>query len=142
MKLFNTGIVAALVLLGTSQAVSSVILSGELRQWHKSTLTFDGPSTRETSGTNPFLDYRLNVTFTQGDKSYVVPGYYAADGNAGNTGASSGNKWRVHFSPPSTGDWNWQASFRTGSGIAVSNAAGTSTHFDGESSRLPIATVC
>jgi len=88
---------------------------------------------------NPFLDYRLNVTFTQGATSYVVPGYYCADGNAADTGASSGNKWRVHFAPPSTGTWNWQASFRQGSGIAVSNAAGISTHFDGESGSFNVA---
>jgi len=93
MKSFHSVVVAALVLLGTSQAFSSnVILSGDLLQWHKTTLTFTGPNTNEIAGTNPFLDYRLNVTFTQGDKSYVVPGYYAADGNAGNTGASTYSK--------------------------------------------------
>jgi hypothetical protein len=139
MKLFGAGIVAALVLLDTSQAVSGATLSGELRQWHKTTLTFAGPSTSETAGTNPFLDYRLDVTFTQGDKSYTVPGYYAADGDAGNTGASAGNKWRVHFSPPSTGTWDWQASFRRGAGIAVSSAAGTSTHFDGQSGSFDVS---
>ncbi len=139
MRFFTTGIVAAMVLLGVPQAVSGATLSGELRQWHKPTLTFTGPSTSETASTNPFLDYRLNVTFTQGDKSYVVPGYYAANGDAGNTGAASGNKWRVHFAPPSTGAWNWQASFRRGSGIAVSSAAGTSTHFDGQSGSFNVS---
>ena len=133
MRLPVAGIVAALVLLGTSQAVSGATLSGELRQWHKTTLTFTGPSTSETASTNPFLDYRLDVTFTQVGKSYTVPGYYAANGDAGDTGASSGDKWRVHFSPPSTGAWNWQASFRQGTGIAVSSSAGTPTHFDGQS---------
>lgn len=138
-ELFGAGIVAALVLLNMLQAVSGATLSGELRQWHKATLTFTGPSTSETAATNPFLDYRLNVTFTQGPTSYVVPGYYCADGNAANTGASSGNKWRVHFAPPSTGTWNWQASFRHGTGIAVSTAGGTSTHFDGESGSFNVS---
>jgi len=137
--LFGAGIVAALVLLNMLQAVSGATLSGELRQWHKATLTFTGPNTSEASNPNPFLDYRLNVTFTQGRTSYVVPGYYCADGNAANTGASSGNKWRVHFAPPSTGTWNWQASFRQGTGIAVSNAGGTSTHFDGESGSFNVS---
>ena len=137
-ELFGAGIVAALVLLNMLQAVSGATLSGELRQWHKATLTFAGPSTSETAATNPFLDYRLNVTFTQDSTSYVVPGYYCADGNAANTGASSGNKWRVHFAPPSTGTWNWQASFRQGTGIAVSNAGGTSTHFDGVNLRYQV----
>ena len=78
MKLCGAGILAALVLLNTPQAVSGATLSGELRQWHKNTLTFTGPNTSETASTNPFLDYRLDVTFTQGDKSYVAPGYYVA----------------------------------------------------------------
>src|SRR4030042_2493174 len=71
-------------------------VSGELKKWHKVTLTFTGPQTGEEAEPNPFRDYRLNVTFTHGDKRYVVPGYYTADGNAAETGAKSGNKWRVH----------------------------------------------
>jgi hypothetical protein len=138
MKLFGARILAALVLLNTLQAVSGATLSGELRQWHKLTLTFTGPNTSETASTNPFLDYSLDVTFTQGDQSYVVPGYYAANGDAGDTGASSGNKWRVHFTPPSTGTWNWQASFKTEAGIAVSSGGGTSTHFDGNSGKFNV----
>ncbi|MCP4311457.1 MAG: DUF5060 domain-containing protein [Bacteroidetes bacterium] len=112
---------------------AGISLSGELRQWHKLTLTFTGPNSSETDSLNPFLDYSLNVTFTQGRVSYLIPGYYCANGEAGDTGASGGNKWRVHFAPPSTGRWNWQAEFRTGAGIAVSGEEGASTHFDGES---------
>jgi len=98
--------------------------TGELKKWHKITLSFDGPTYKETDVTpNPFKDYRLNVTFTNGTKSYVVPGYFAADGNAGETSASSGNVWRVHFAPDATGTWNWSASFRIGENIAVSNNA-------------------
>ena len=64
-------------------------ISGELKQWHDVTLTFDGPATSESAEPNPFLFYRLNVTFTKGSKKYVVPGYYAADGNAAETSAKS-----------------------------------------------------
>ena len=42
-------------------------LSGEVRQWHTITLTFDGPQTSETADPNPFLDYRLDVTFANND---------------------------------------------------------------------------
>ena len=65
---------------------------------------------------NPFTDYRLNVTFPHAatGKPYVVPGYYAADGNAANTSAAAGNKWRVHFAPSEEGQWTYVASFRTG----------------------------
>ncbi|MFC1637099.1 DUF5060 domain-containing protein, partial [Planctomycetota bacterium] len=111
----------ALVVGVFSQAAPASQISGELKKWHKVTLTFDGPNTSETANPNPFLDYRLNVTFThQGDgKSYCVPGYFAADGNAANTSAESGNKWRVHFAPDAVGIWKYRVSFRKGRNVAV-----------------------
>ncbi len=82
---------------GTSET-KNVTVTGELKKWHTVTLTFDGPECSETDEYNPFFNYRLNVTFTheKSGKSYKVPGYFAADGNAGMTSATSGNKWRVH----------------------------------------------
>ena len=116
-----------------SQAVSAEQISGQLKKWHKITLTFDGPDTSEAADPNPFLYYRLNVTFKhqQSDKSYLVPGYYAADGKAANTGADSGNKWRVHFAPDKAGTWEYSVSFRKDRNIAVSdeNNAGESAGF-------------
>ncbi len=125
--------------IGFARASDSV--SGELQQWHKVTITFNGPNTSETASLNPFLDYRLNVTFTQGTNTYLVPGYYATDGNAANTGATSGNTWRVHFSPPTTGTWTYTASFRTGQDVAISTSqtAGTATSFDGASGSFTVA---
>lgn len=112
---------------------SSATITGERKKWHKVTLTFNGPNTSETAGDNPFLNYRLNVTFTHqsGSPSYVVPGYYAADGNAAQTSASSGNKWRAHFAPDKTGTWNYSVSFRKGSNVAVNDGvnAGTAAGF-------------
>ena len=96
-------------------------IDGEPRKWHKITLTFDGPQTSETSTPNPFLDYRLNVLFRRGDRTYLVPGYYAADGDAAQTGASNGSKWRVHFAPDATGTWEYGVSFRGGSQVATSD---------------------
>ncbi|MCG8515217.1 MAG: DUF5060 domain-containing protein, partial [Halanaerobiales bacterium] len=97
-------------------------VSGELKKWHKVTITFDGPDTGELDEYNPFLNYRLNVTFTHpaSGKAYKVPGYFAADGNAANTSADSGNKWRVHFTPDETGQWTYKADFRKGLWVAVS----------------------
>ncbi|NJK37256.1 MAG: DUF5060 domain-containing protein [Oscillatoriales cyanobacterium RM1_1_9] len=82
-----------------------VEIGGELKKWHPIDLTFDGPQTSETDSLNPFLDYRLDVTFTNGEKNYGVPGYYAADGDAAETSAAEGNKWRVHFTPDEIGTW-------------------------------------
>ena len=108
-------------------------LSGEVRQWHTVTLTFDGPQTSETAEPSPFLDYRLDVTFTQGSRQSVVPGFYAADGNAGNSSSATGNKWRVLFVPDRTGRWTYTVSFRTGTDVALSTdpSAGEPVELDG-----------
>lgn len=125
----------------TSNLGSKTSIAGEQKQWHKVTLTFAGPAVSETSSTNPFRNYRLNVTFKHSTgKTYVVPGYFAADGNAANTSATSGNQWRVHFAPDATGTWTYAASFRTGSDVAISlsGSAGSATSFDGEKGSFTI----
>ncbi|WP_419194563.1 DUF5060 domain-containing protein [Novipirellula herctigrandis] len=105
-------------------------ISGELQQWHKVTLTLDGPQASEDGTPNPFLDYRMQVTFRHPATglTYVVPGYFAADGDAANTSATSGDKWRAHLSPDHSGQWTYAVSFRKGTGVAISDApeAGTS----------------
>jgi len=134
-------IVASLMgFLSPASAVAGRI-SGELKVWHKVTITFDGPQTSEQAEPNPFTDYRLVVTFSQGEKTYVVPGYYAADGDAANSGAESGNKWRVHFAPSAPGPWNCAVSFRKGPGVAVDEnpGAGVSAgYMDGETGRFVV----
>ncbi|MHC4625514.1 MAG: DUF5060 domain-containing protein [Planctomycetota bacterium] len=117
------------------------VVEGDLVQWHRVRITFDGPSTSETADVNPFLNYRLNVTFTNGDKTYVVPGFYAADGEAGETSAKAGNKWRVSFTPDRAGEWRFKASFRTGANIAIDSEpdAGAPTAFDGASGSFRVS---
>lgn len=97
--------------------------TGELKKWHTVTLTFDGPETSETADYNPFMNYRFNTAFTHtaSGKTFVIPGYYAADGNAGQTGAEKGNKWRVHFTPDEIGEWTYDVDFRKGKWVAVSS---------------------
>ena len=113
--------------------VSAQEIAGELKKWHKITLTFEGPNTTETSEPNPFTDYRLDVEFNHSDSGtrYIVPGYYAADGKAANTSAKSGNKWRVHFAPDQIGTWSYKASFTTGKHVSISDVKGVSAgYFD------------
>ena len=123
----------------------AVTVSGEPRKWHKLTLAFDGPFHNEADvDPNPFLDYRLNVTFTHPGtgKSYTVPGYFAADGNAAETSATAGNQWKVHFRPDETGEWNYSTSFRRGTNVAVSTSASAGIAqpiLDGLSGNLTIA---
>ena len=103
-------------------------IAGELRQWHKITLTLSGPQADETAASpNPFTDHRMEVTFTHesGTPVYRVPGYFAADGDTANSSATSGDKWRAHLSPDRPGRWTYRISFRTGKDVAIAgNAAG------------------
>ncbi len=91
----------------------SVTVSGEQKQWHKVTLTLDGPYAHEQDNSpNPFTDYEMSVRFRHTDGTeYVIPGYFAADGNAGETSAESGTAWRAHFAPDRTGQWSYEVSF-------------------------------
>ena len=129
------------LICGCQGAMSPKQVSGELQKWHNVTLTFEGPESSETATPNPFLDYRLNVTFkhAKSGTTYVVPGYYAADGDAANSSSDSGNKWRVHFAPDQIGIWEYQVSFRQGKNIAVNDEAGTSAKFmDGKDGSFKI----
>lgn len=125
----------------SASAVAAPTVQGELKRSHAIQLTFTGPQTSETADPNPYRDYRLNVTFTNGSKTFVVPGYFAADGNAAETGATSGNQWRVNFVPEDAGTWTYTVSFRTGHDVAASldPNAGASTSIDGETGSLRIA---
>jgi len=110
------------------------------QKWHKVELTFEGPETSEDAEVNPFTGYRLNVTFSKDDRSFVVPGFYAADGNAGETSATSGKTWKVRFNPDEEGLWNYRVSFRQGENIAVSDdpEAGTPLAPDGFEGQIMI----
>ncbi|MDN5213774.1 DUF5060 domain-containing protein [Fulvivirgaceae bacterium BMA12] len=112
----------------------------EYRQWHTITLNFEGPATSEMAAENPFLDYRLNVTFSRNGRDMVVPGYYAADGNTGDTGADSGKIWQVKFVADEEGDWNYSVSFRKGPSISINDApeAGEPVAFDGTNGRFKV----
>lgn len=106
-------------------------------------LDFAGPATSETAADNPFLNYRLDVTFTQGDYTVQVPGYYAADGQAAESSAEAGNVWRVLFTPEQAGEWRYSVSFRQGEQIAISEdiSAGEGVAFDGEEGRFLIDSI-
>lgn len=121
------------------KAIKHVSLSGELKKWHRVCLLLNGPAVKEEPAT--FRDYRLNVTFSKGAQEFVVPGHFAADGDAANSGASSGNKWRVYFTPNETGEWTYHISFRKGKDVAVDSdpfAGSSLTPLDGESGTFTI----
>lgn len=93
----------------------SVAVGGELRPWHNVVLTLDGPFAHELDNQpNPFVDRNMNVVFTHesGEPKYTVPGYFAADGNAAETSADCGTKWRAHLSPDKPGVWSYSIEFK------------------------------
>lgn len=80
----------------------------EAAKWQKVTLSFDGPQTSEAAPENPFTDYRLDVTFTNGEKEITLPGFYAADGEAAYTSGDGGGVWQVRFRPDQVGEWRYE----------------------------------
>lgn len=100
------------------------VVEGELQTWHTVSVTFDGPQGSEVDAAT-FWNNRLTVTFRNGASEYVVPGFFAADGDAGRTHASEGNKWRALFTPDRSGEWTYEAEIVTGERIAISGEEGT-----------------
>lgn len=124
-----------------SNLMAAGTVKGELKRWHKVMVDFTGPQASENDAST-FLNYRLDVTFTNGNSTYVVPGFFAADGNAAESGASSGNIWRVNFCPDKTGTWAYTASFRKGTNVAVSDnpdSFGTDNSIHGQTGTFTVS---
>ncbi|MFK8014140.1 MAG: DUF5060 domain-containing protein [Gammaproteobacteria bacterium] len=113
-------------------SIHSAAIAGATTNWHPLTIDFVGPLADETDTTpNPFLDFRLQVTFSRPDGSqFVAPGFFDGDGN----GTGNGSIWRVRIAPDQPGDWTYVASFREGTNVAIdlTSAAGQPTAFDGQ----------
>ena len=87
------------------------------------------------------MHYRLDVTFSNGDKTYRIPGFYAADGNAAETSSSKGNIWQVRFTPDTLGEWTYSVSFKKGENVAVLDdflSAKSAGFMDGQSGSFTI----
>ncbi len=100
----------------------SISISGDVRVWHKVTFTLAGPYAHEQDNDpNPFTDYRMEMEFRHTDgTTYVVPGYFAADGNAAETSAEAGTQWRTHFAPDREGRWHYVLALSRGTNLALS----------------------
>ena len=83
----------------------------------------------------------MTVTFTHADGTkYVVPGFFAADGNAANSSADIGTVWRAHFAPDKVGEWTYKVSFQQGKNAALDNDAASDAlaAFDGKSGTINV----
>ena len=77
--LFLSGLLAISVSTGQTSSVlksTGAGVQGELKKWHRVTVSFEGSECSEKGDPNPFLDYRLTVTFRHpsSGKTFVVPG--------------------------------------------------------------------
>jgi hypothetical protein len=116
-------------------------VSGELKRYHKVTIDLTGPYASETGSPNAFLDFRYEVTFrhTETGASVLVSGFFAADGDAAETGATAGNIWRVHFCPHLTGVWVVVVGFTTGEDAAIFGGGQQHRIYDGKFTSMSIA---
>ena len=117
------------------------MVQGPRRVHQPVTVRLEGPALSETGSLNPFTDFRMTVTFSQGARKIVLPGYYAADGRAGQTSATAGCVWKAHFLPPTSGKWNVKVSFRQGPSVAIDDdpRAGKPAAFDGATTVIDVA---
>lgn len=95
------------------------------QQWHTIEIPFEGPETSESAEENPFLNYKLEVTFKHEETEYQIRGFYAADGNSAETSADAGNVWKVRFTPDKIGRWSYSAQLFYGDSIAIKSVAAT-----------------
>ena len=112
----------ALAIISSAQAqvLKDPEATGEMKQWHTVTVTYQGPHGTEDAA-SVFEDNRMEVQFTHAGsgESHVVPGFFAADGNASESSAIQGDRWRARFSPPKAGEYSFAARFTQGTGIAL-----------------------
>ncbi|WP_371397559.1 DUF5060 domain-containing protein [Fretibacter rubidus] len=121
----------------TSQAMAQEVeTSGAV--FDRVTLSIDGPEMDERGEINPFSDIRLDWIISKEDNEWTVPGYFAACGNAADTGCTSGKTWRAHFLPSEQGEYKWKVRFRQGTDIAIGTPAGTPLEKDGLRGRFSI----
>ncbi len=110
---------AVLVLIQTtfSTKLHAGTVTGSLQKWAPLTIELIGPEASETAtNPNPFLDYRLTVSFTSpSGNRYDVPGFFAGNGSGGGTG----NRWQARFAADELGQWRYNAEIRSGTNVAI-----------------------
>ena len=121
-KKYSLFLLFAILVMSCSEKIEeqNYVLEGEMIKWQPVTLTFDGPESSETDTINPYLNFTVLVKFYSDQDTISVHGYYAADGNAADTSADTGNKWQAKFTPHREGNWNFDAFLIEGNKVGVS----------------------
>ena len=88
----------------------------------------------------PFLDYRLSVSFAHqaSGESRVVPGFFAADGDAAESSATAGNSGEFDSRLRSPANGSGGRSFDPDREFAINDSSGESTAFDGDSGAIAV----
>ncbi|WP_366186435.1 Ig-like domain-containing protein [Flavobacterium ovatum] len=103
---------------GYSQIVT---VQGEtsLKKWDKISLSLTLPSDISETDSN-FKDNRMDVVFTDAQGNNIrVPGFFAADGDAANTSATSGKIFKAFLRPDRIGNWTYRVLFYSGTDVAL-----------------------
>lgn len=104
------------------------------------TIEIDGPELDQSSGPNPFADYRLDVIFSRAGRDHAVPGYFAACADAATRGCTRGKLWRAHFVPAEAGEWTYRVRFRSGTDAVTSGDIGAAVAgIDGATGRFKVS---
>ena len=73
-------------------SAANIMAAGDVGQWEVFETSFE----TGRQYTNAFMDVEVNVVFSQGDKQWVVPAFWAG-----------GSKWTVRFAPPVQGAYKF-----------------------------------
>jgi len=80
------------LLLVAAAALCAAAQAGTVEKWGSTEIELAGPRDG-----NPFVEVELSATFTQGQRSIRVPGFYDGDG-----------RYLVRFMPDATGVWEYE----------------------------------
>jgi hypothetical protein len=108
--------------------------------YHRVAVDLEGPVGDVATGVNVFADCLMECVWVHGEanETVVVQGFFAADGDAAETGATEGNVWRCLFSPWRNGEWTWSVRFRSGTDVAVGAAGGRAVAPDGAKGKVTV----
>lgn len=127
---------------GEDGGEEEVVIKGDVPVFHHFTVDVAGPEASVSAGVNPFSDYLLEVDFVHAktNESATVQGYFAADGDAGESGATEGSVWRCVFTPWVVGEWAWTVRFKAGKDVAVGKKGGKAVAPDGKTGDFKVGT--
>ncbi len=120
-------VLVALVLIAITTATAQIQSIYGFSKWQpvdflmEDTVTGINWTEAGTGPNNPWVTCLMVAEFKHISSGtyFTVRGYYAGDGNAAYTEATSGNVWKARFTPPYEGQWAVLAEFHYGSNINI-----------------------